>query len=736
MAVIKTGDTTALVETIVASLRGGILGTYDPGDYDDYTPNVLGEEVAEELLYLVSQMGEVDGGSASGNNAEDGSNVWTEAWKTTLTPTRVTHSVTFKGYEDWEDSGRLESGTENYSLTGSNLNGQSDALVQATRFEYSQNISLKQDVPGAVESSTETEKLTADIEFDPYDERLIVKGYSSSETEKGTGSGIGYGYGPWGTASWNYSDSITFKGRSEFALSEGVVDYYYDPSAPVDWNSDGIIDYYGDMVEVYGLVSELTSSTIDSLSVKGSYGYASDGSPGQGAYSNTQSWEFALSGGLEISNADGQLTLDGKIGGLTFGEKRTQKFDERTSTREDYFKFTDNAKTKEDDLDLAILADALNADQYEDGPDGYYDDFGNWISYGVEGSSAYDAAIEALRQELFKGNDTITVTSGWGEIWAGAGDDRVTGSDFDDILHGEAGADTLNGGKGHDELYGGDGKDTLDGGDGNDYLEGGGGDDTLKAGAGNDELDGGDGDDTLDGGAGHDELNGGEGNDRLDGGAGNDSLYGEGGADTLLGGAGNDELDGGEDDDTLDGGAGNDWLDGGAHNDTLRGGAGHDWLEGGEGSDTLDGGAGNDVLAGGTGKDILTGGSGVDGFYFASGDSGDGQLSLGSLDVITDFSVQQDRIFLDLYRPDVYRLSKADTSKLGLSNSYSSLLEAAQTAVGQGQAQIVVGYDNANAYVFVDSNEDSQLDLAIQLTGVKGDANVAAIQFGPAFYGW
>lgn len=712
MAVIKTGDTTALVENIVASLRGGILGTYDPGDYDDYTPNVLGEEVAEELLYLVSQMGEADGGSASGNNAEDGSNVWTEAWKTTLAPTRMTHNVTFKGHEDWEGSGRLESGTENYSLTGSNLNDQSDAPVQATRFEYSQNISMKQDVPGAVESSTETEKLTADIEFDPYDERLIVKGYSSSETEKGTGSGIGYGYGPWGTESWNYSDSITFKGRSEFALSEGVVDYYYDPSAPVDWNSDGIIDYYGDMVEVYGLVSELTSSTIDSLSVKGSYGYASDGSPGQGAYSNTQSWEFALSGGLEISNADGQLTLGGKIGDLTFGEKRTQKFDERTSTREDYFKFTDNTKTEEDDLDLAILVDALNADQYEDDLDGYYDDYGNWISYGFEGSSAYDAAIEALRQELLKGNDTITVTSGRSEVWAGAGNDLVTGSDFDDIVHGEAGADTLNGGKGRDELYGGDGKDSLDGGDGNDYLEGGEGDDTLK------------------GGAGHDELDGGEGDDSLDGGTGNDILHGEGGADTLLGGAGNDELDGGEGDDTLDGGAGNDWLDGGVGNDTLRGGAGHDWLEGGEGNDSLDGGVGNDVLTGGAGKDTLTGGSGIDGFYFASGDSGDGQLSLGSLDTVSDFSVQQDRILLDLYRPDVYRLSKDDTSKLGLSNSYSALLEAAREAVGQGQAQIVVGYDNANAYVFVDSNHDSQLDLAIQLTGVKGDASIAAIQFG------
>ncbi len=712
MAVIKTGDTTALVENIVASLRGGILGTYDPGDYDDYTPSVLGEEVAEELLYLASQIGEADGGSASGNNAEDGSNVWTEAWKTTLTPTRATHNVTFKGYEDWEGSGRLESGTENYSLTGSNLDGQRDAPVQATRFEFGQNISMKQDIPGAVESSTETEKLTADIEFDPEAQRLIVKGYSSSETEKGTGSSL------WGTASWSYADSITFKGRSEFDLSEGVVDVYYDPSAPVDWNNDGIIDYYGDMVEVYGLVSELTSSTIDSLSVKGSHSYANDGRPGQGAYSDTQSWEFALNGGLQISNADGQLTLDGRIGDLTFGEKHTQKVDERTSSREDYFKFTDNAKTEEDDLDLAILADALNADKYEDGPDGYYDDYGNWISYGFEDSSAYDAAIEALRQELFKGNDTITVTSGRGEVWAGAGKDLVTGSDSDDIIHGEAGADTLNGGKGRDELYGGDDNDILDGGDGNDYLEGGEGNDTLK------------------GAAGHDELYGGEGDDSLDGGVGNDILYGESGNDTLLGGAGNDELDGGDGRDTLDGGAGNDSLGGGADSDILRGGAGHDYLDGGEGNDTLDGGAGNDVLIGGAGKDILTGGSGIDGFYFASGDSGDELLSLGSLDIISDFSVQQDRILLDLYRPDVHRLSKDDTSKLGLSNSYSALLEAAQAAVELGQAQVVVGYDNANAYVFVDSNEDSQLDLAIQLTGVKGDASIAAIQFGSSFYGW
>ncbi|UQZ88322.1 hypothetical protein C4J81_03510 [Deltaproteobacteria bacterium Smac51] len=125
-------------------------------------------------------------------------------------------------------------------------------------------------------------------------------------------------------------------------------------------------------------------------------------------------------------------------------------------------------------------------------------------------------------------------------LFGGAGNDTLNGTNSHDILHGEAGDDRLSGGAGNDLLYGGTG---------DDYLHGGTGDDLLDGGEGNDQLYGGDGNDQLDAGDGDDYLSGGNGDDRLDGGSGADLLYGE---------AGNDILDGGAGDDYLEGGAGND----------------------------------------------------------------------------------------------------------------------------------------------------------------------------------
>ncbi|HUH88514.1 MAG TPA: peroxidase family protein [Pusillimonas sp.] len=118
------------------------------------------------------------------------------------------------------------------------------------------------------------------------------------------------------------------------------------------------------------------------------------------------------------------------------------------------------------------------------------------------------------------------------------------------------------------------------------------------------------------------------------GGSGADTLRGNSGDDVLNGGSGNDRLFGGGGDDVLNGGSGNDVLDGGAGDDILNGGSGNDALEGGAGDDILNGGSGNDILHGGLGDDILTGGAGDDIFVF------------GGNDLITDFTVGQDRIDL------------------------------------------------------------------------------------------
>ena len=158
---------------------------------------------------------------------------------------------------------------------------------------------------------------------------------------------------------------------------------------------------------------------------------------------------------------------------------------------------------------------------------------------------------------------------------------------------------------------------------GNDKLEGSDKNDVMKGGFGSDTLNGGNGNDTLDGSFGDDILNGGNGDDTLDGGFGNDTLNGGSGNDTLDGSFGNDILRGSNGNDTLEGGFGDDSLNGGNGHDTLEGGFGNDTLNGGNGNDKLDGGFGDDVLIGGKGNDKLSGGFGNDTYIFNLGDGHD-----------------------------------------------------------------------------------------------------------------
>lgn len=72
---------------------------------------------------------------------------------------------------------------------------------------------------------------------------------------------------------------------------------------------------------------------------------------------------------------------------------------------------------------------------------------------------------------------------------------------------------------------------------------------------------------------------------------------------------------------------------GSAGNDIIVGGAGRDILAGGLGNDRIDGGYGNDVLSGGAGQDV---------FVFK-----DRLSKTGNLDVITDFVVPDDGMWLD-----------------------------------------------------------------------------------------
>jgi len=136
---------------------------------------------------------------------------------------------------------------------------------------------------------------------------------------------------------------------------------------------------------------------------------------------------------------------------------------------------------------------------------------------------------------------------------------------------------------------------------GNDRIVGSNMDDIALGLGGNDRLDGRDGDDILKGGSGNDRMTGGDGDDVLSGGTGNDRLNGNAGDDRLSAGGGNDRLSGGDDNDTLNGSGGNHNLAGNAGNDVLNGGSGNDKLNGGAGDDILKGSGGNDNLKGGAG---------------------------------------------------------------------------------------------------------------------------------------
>jgi Ca2+-binding RTX toxin-like protein len=111
-----------------------------------------------------------------------------------------------------------------------------------------------------------------------------------------------------------------------------------------------------------------------------------------------------------------------------------------------------------------------------------------------------DAADDQLvLRDMFRGNDTITL-SAFADIAYGAeGNDTVSGNGGSDRLFGQAGDDVLRGGYGNDSLFGNLGADQLIGGPGADVLQGGVGNDTLTGGTGVDRF----------------EFKAGDGNDRV-----------------------------------------------------------------------------------------------------------------------------------------------------------------------------------------------------------------------------
>jgi Ca2+-binding RTX toxin-like protein len=207
-------------------------------------------------------------------------------------------------------------------------------------------------------------------------------------------------------------------------------------------------------------------------------------------------------------------------------------------------------------------------------------------------------------------------------------DDRLIGTELNDVIRGLAGADRLLGRGSYDSLMGGFGNDVLLGGAGDDGLYGDRGSDRLVGGYGRDALYGGSGDDLLEGGGGSDQLSGGTGADRFNGGAGDDFVifrepisFGHGAepdrlpvtqgviVDLAMGKISNDGYGNAETCTSIEG------VEGTVYTDVLLGSAAANTLQGGRG-DTVHGLGGADIIvmqslagatfSGGTGFDILT----------------------------------------------------------------------------------------------------------------------------------
>lgn len=230
------------------------------------------------------------------------------------------------------------------------------------------------------------------------------------------------------------------------------------------------------------------------------------------------------------------------------------------------------------------------------------------------------------------GADTIRAThatswDGWQgvSIFAGAGDDDIIGSAYEDVIDGGTGNDTIRAGAGNDFVNSSTGDDLIYGGAGMENIRWGIGDAHWHD----------PGDDTIYGGDGRDLINvwvkdgDFDGADHVAGGHvtitatrqwgdfQGTAEVGNGSGVSILRFQGFEQGWTHEGDDTIDGSAARVWGDVGIHwntrwgDDLITGTAGNDTLEGGEGSDTIEGGAGDDLIS-------------TNGDFFDMGAPGDG----------------------------------------------------------------------------------------------------------------
>jgi Ca2+-binding RTX toxin-like protein len=261
------------------------------------------------------------------------------------------------------------------------------------------------------------------------------------------------------------------------------------------------------------------------------------------------------------------------------------------------------------------------------------------------------------------------------------------------VFVGGTGADSAIGTAASDAMFGGPGGDTLTGGDGANVLQGNQGADSLVGGTGNDSIYGGQDNDAIVLGTGAAESNFTNGN------KGDDTISASNGADVVLGGQGDDQITGGTGGDVLDGNLGN---------------------------DTIVGGPGADTITGEGGYDVMTGGGGADLFVFAAGSS---DVSNALADRIRDWA-PGDHIGLPVHGGYAEAMNPSAgmpptggydpyggyTPPPPTSDEFTSATNTANMAMaGDHTLQIVAVQDSADVTVFVDTNGDHVVDLAVVL---------------------